>query len=147
VRAVANEEANAVIVRAAPADLVGVQEMIDSLDSGGLALLAAGDVHIVPLQQATASDVAEILRGVYHDYITSDSQGPARTRGFSARRARRGGGPLVQISIGVDARSNSLVISAPDDLFEQMETLINGLETAATDATRRYRVTPLERAN
>ncbi len=147
VRVVANAQTNTLLVRASPSDLVAVQQMIETLDSPEVGLVAGKDAHIVPLRNANASEVAEILREVYRDYIAPGSAGPGGTQGFTARRPRGAGGPAVEVSIGVDRRSNSLIISAPENLFTQMRTLIEGLEEAAAESTRRFRVMPLDRAN
>jgi type II secretion system protein D len=51
------------------------------------------------------------------------------------------------MSVDVDKRSNSLIVSAPDVVVAEVERLVEGLESAASDTERSYRVLPIENAS
>jgi type II secretory pathway component GspD/PulD (secretin) len=53
----------------------------------------------------------------------------------------------VQLSIGVDNRTNTLVVSASDSLYRQIEALVNSLDESAGQARRTVRVVSLQNAN
>jgi hypothetical protein len=50
------------------------------------------------------------------------------------------------MTIGVDARSNSLIVSAPEPLFEEVQTLVRQLDQP-TGSSEAVRVVPLKRAD
>ncbi len=53
----------------------------------------------------------------------------------------------MQMTIGVDERTSTLVVSASDSLFKQVQALVNSLDTAAFEAKKTIRVVPLERTS
>ena len=50
----------------------------------------------------------------------------------------------VALSIGIDARSNSLIVSCSELMYKDIKMLIEQLEAAAKDSTRTVRVVPLK---
>jgi type II secretory pathway component GspD/PulD (secretin) len=53
----------------------------------------------------------------------------------------------VQLSIGVDTRTNTLVVSASDSLYRQIEALVSSLDASAGQARRTVRVVSMQNAN
>ena len=51
------------------------------------------------------------------------------------------------MSIGVDARTNSLVVAAPDSLFQEVKELVEELDQAAVDSAQTLQVISLERTS
>ena len=51
------------------------------------------------------------------------------------------------MSVGVDTRTNSLVVVAPDSLFEEVKDLVEQLDQAAINTNESVRVVTLHRAN
>lgn len=146
VRAVADETSNAIIVRASPVDLVNVSRLIESLDDDKASQATAKAPRIIPLKHADADEVMAVLKGIYTDYLAAGSGGPLNLPGFSAKTGT-GGKRTSALSVGVDARSNSLVVSAPDLVYRQIQSLVESLDQAALQAGRSYRVLPLKNAN
>ncbi|MFO0948178.1 MAG: secretin N-terminal domain-containing protein [Planctomycetota bacterium] len=145
VRVVPDTTANALIVRASPVDLLNVQRLIESLDQTGLAESNARQPRIIPLKEASAEEVMQVLQTVYKDYLAPGSGGPLNLPGFAASVGGRG--RTAAISVGIDARSNSLVVLAPDPLFKQIESLVQSLQQVASETGRTYRVLPLRHSN
>lgn len=145
VRVVSDDTANALIVRASPVDMLNVQRLIESLDQEGLANANEKQPRIIPLKEASADEVLQVLQDIYKDYLQAGSGGPLNLPGFAASVSARG--KTSAISVGVDARSNSLVVAAPEFLFKQIESLVESLQKAAADSGRSYRVLPLKYSN
>jgi type II secretory pathway component GspD/PulD (secretin) len=57
------------------------------------------------------------------------------------------GARTVQLSIGVDTRTNTLVVSANDALFRQVESLVQALDDSANQARRTMQVVSMRNAN
>ena len=51
------------------------------------------------------------------------------------------------MAIGVDVRTNSIVISAPQPLFEEVEQLVQTLDQVTENTTQAVRVVTLRRSN
>ncbi len=123
-------------------------------------ILAHAKPRIIAVHNTPAEDMADVIRQVYQDRMTGGSgpgagqppgapqgpfQGPpgapqqffqqmAMFQGGGA--GRRGGGQrgsseeLPRMSIGVDGRTNSLVVAAPDPLFREVKDLVGQLDRA-----------------
>jgi type II secretion system protein D len=141
VRIVAEPQANALIVRASPVDLVNVKELIDSLD-----LSPASDKkpRIIALKQADAAEVLVVVKEVFEDYLTPGSGPPISVPGARGTTARL---RTTAMSVDIDPRSNSLIVSAPETVLGDVEELIKGLESAAADTQKSYRVIPIDNAS
>jgi serine protease Do len=72
------------------------------------------------IENAKAQVVADAVKDVYRDRLAD-----------AARKAAKGERPL---SIGVDAASNSVIVSAPASLLPEVERLIETLDSAATSS-------------
>ena len=51
------------------------------------------------------------------------------------------------MTVGVDARTNSLVVSAPDNLFSEVKLLVEQLDTIDTGSNETMKVVTLKRSN
>lgn len=138
VRIVAEPNSNALIVRASPVDLINVKELIDQLD---LPPATEKKPRIIPLRAAEAQDVLVVIQKVFADYLLPGSGPPLNVPGVTGQAGRS---RTTAMSIDIDERSNSLVVSAPDSVLAEVETLVQGLEAAAADTEKSYRVLPIE---
>ncbi len=111
---------------------------------------SARRTEVFPLKHSKAEAVAEVVKEVYRDLLKDSDKSP---RGRNQRRqksdgrygytyiygdeldgereAPKGKGSL---SIGVDATSNTLIVSAPDSLLREIGRLIEQLDQAAKAA-------------
>ena len=136
-----------------PADKVAeIEQVLEVLDTSDLPDTLRDRVpRMIPVRHAEVEEVAGIVREVYKDAIN-----PAAAAGagnpLAALLAGGGGGkkggaielPPTRMSVGVDARTSNLVVSADDALFRQVEELVESLDKAALDAQRTVRVVTLE---
>jgi type II secretion system protein D len=143
---------NALIVQASPRDMQQVAELISRLDTHNNHIQS--EVRIIKLEHATASDVAAILQSAIGAGIGGPTvqQGggfgaqpqpqPTTTGGTAGQRAAmirfltvdsRGrrllnSGILSDIKITTDPRANALLVTAPADDMELIETLVHQID-------------------
>ena len=145
VRVIADEAANALVVRASPVDLLNVKRLIDSLEDSAQLASSAREPKIIELKHQRAADVLEILREAYADYLQPGTGGPLNLPGFAARS--RSGDRTTALAIGVDESANRLIVSAPAPLFAEIQQLVTSLEQASSAGARSYRVLTLDSAS
>ncbi len=162
---------NALLVQAAPADVRLLEQMLTVLDRPGSPeeVAAESKPRLIPVVHTTANEIAEVLREVYQDrLVTGSGTGGARGGRMSPqqmmemfRRGREGGRegapggdtggrstePDVRMSIGVDARTNSVVVAAPEPLFEEVRSLVETLDQAASEENQTVQVLSLRNSN
>ncbi|QGJ72285.1 Hypothetical protein PBC10988_40030 [Planctomycetales bacterium 10988] len=155
---------NALIVQATANDLDTIQRLIEVLDDEDLPDTEVFPrPRLIPVVNTSATAIAEVIRDVYSDRLNNARGG--QQRGPSPEdivRALRGGGgrggggggnggeeDLPKMSIGVDERTNSLVVVAPEPLFREVEELVQTLDLAATseENSQVARVVTLKRTN
>ena len=115
---------NSLIVRAETPQLVSrIRTLIAGLD---IPTAAGGNIHVVYLRNAEALRVAETLRG-----LLSGSSNPAPTAPVvpgAAAGTSSGAAAPVSSSIQAYASTNSLVIVAPDHVYNSLRTVIEKLD-------------------
>ena len=115
---------NSLIVRAETPQLVSrIRTLIAGLD---IPTAAGGNIHVVYLRNAEALRVAETLRG-----LLSGSSNPAPTAPVvpgAAASTSSGAAAPVSSSIQAYASTNSLVIVAPDHVYNSLRTVIEKLD-------------------
>ena len=115
---------NSLIVRAETPQLVSrIRTLIAGLD---IPTAAGGNIHVVYLRNAEAVRVAETLRG-----LLSGSSNPAPTAPVvpgAAASTSSGAAAPVSSSIQAYASTNSLVIVAPDHVYNSLRTVIEKLD-------------------
>ncbi|MEM9702047.1 MAG: secretin N-terminal domain-containing protein, partial [Planctomycetota bacterium] len=144
--------ANALYVQGPRAGVRQVEQLLTVLDADSRPDNARDRLpRTIPVQHADVNEVAEIVLEVFKE---STADGMAAQMASRSRGGRGGGGgdnPLamlmgglggggdaqaVQLSVGVDNRTSRLIVSAPESLFEQVQTLVTDLDEAARVAER-----------
>jgi len=148
VRVVADPGTNSILVRANPIDFLTIKKLLDLYidinEADSLALMKTW--YVGPLKFATAVDVAHVLENVYHQQM---GHGPQQTQaggmqgmmfpGFGRQGAPAQGGAAGQritLSVGVDEQNNSLVLACSEVMKDDIQKLIDMMETQAKDHTR-----------
>jgi type II secretory pathway component GspD/PulD (secretin) len=136
---------NAIIAEANPADLAFIEQVLRVIDreSSDTEVETAGVPRLIPIVHSTAEEVAAVVRQVFSDRIATATapggQPPAATpedlmramrgqRGGSRRDERSTRGEETKMMLGVDQRSNALVVTAPEPLFRQVEALVKQID-------------------
>lgn len=152
----ANEGGNALVVTDTQANIRRLVEIIKALDTSVSALSV---VKVFALRYADAKTVANVLREVFAD-DTSTARGlDPRARFFAFMRGGRGSGGegeggasnegrpgASRVVATADERSNSLVVSAPEDLMPTIEQLVAAVDVDVEDLTE-IRVFPLRHSD
>jgi type II secretory pathway component GspD/PulD (secretin) len=154
---------NALIVHASPADLDLMEQLLTIIDRPDVPESTVNPrPRLIPVMNTGAAQIAEILREVYtermagarnqqqrqpspEEFIQMLRGGGGGRGGSSGSRSRQA--EVQKISIGVDARTNSLVVSASEPVFQEIEQLVKTLDHATTDSNQAIRVVTLKRSN
>ena len=153
VAVIADARSNSLLVRAAdPVRLAQIRKFAALLDSP---TSAAGNVHVVYLKNAEAVKLAETLRGIYSGTATPPGQAsgaaaPAEAAPSiaaadaaigSGTQATLGGGSMPTMMgdttpqpaavpgiIQADAATNSIIITAPDAVYNNLRAVVEKLD-------------------
>ncbi len=105
----ADKAINALIISAPDNEFRLLRAVIDQLD---VERRIEGDIHVVFLRFATASELVELLNQVVVTETAKDAQQPG----------------VVPVSVQADAATNSLVVRASDDDFRTIKSVIEKLD-------------------
>ena len=152
----ANESSNSIILTDTGTNARRIIEIVKALDNS---IAGIAEIRVFPLRHARAADAAQLLT----DFFTAGGTGGAAISGpqgrmaqmvFLQRQMQRGGtgaGPTsdpraaaIQISAVADERTNSVVVSAPQDLMPTITEILDRLDADEAALTRYFR---LERAD
>ena len=149
----ANEGGNALVITDTQRNIRRMAEIIKALDTTVSSLSA---VKVFPLKYADSKTVANVIKEVFATTDSSRNGGGGRGRfnfggggggplGGLFGGGGGGGGDTAATSSGrpgagkvvatADERSNSLVVSAPDDLMPTIEELVKSVDTNVEDVT------------
>lgn len=142
----ANEGGNALVITDAQQNIRRLAEIIKALDT---TVNSMSSVKVFSMRFADAKTVAEMVKEVFGG--SSSSSGSSGGRGefrfgdiFGGGRGDRGGSSssgtsgrpgASKVVATADERSNSLVVSAPDDLMPTIEQLVTSVDTNVEDVT------------
>lgn len=151
---------NALIVEANEADLQFIEQLLQVIDreSSITDIETAGMPRLIPVVYSSADEMANVVRQAFPDRIaTSGGQqqrGPSPEDLIRALRGQRGGGDdresrgeQQKMTIGVDARSNSLIVTAPEPLFRQVELLVQQIDQPGSMDSDIVSVVPVKKAD
>jgi len=167
---VANQRLNALVVQANDEDLQMIDDLLKVIDREGseTEIETAGKPRLIPLTYTDATEIASVLKEVYAGRIAGASSGQQQQRGSQEDMMRqmmqrmagggRGGsgggggnnevkGEPAKMTIGVDATSNSLIIAAPEPMFQEVNELVMTLDQAGTQTQEAIEVRTLHLAN
>ena len=149
---------NALIVEANPVDLAFVEQMLRVIDkeSSETDIETAGVTRLIPVIHSTADEVATVVRQVFADRIgTTQGGGQGQQpspedflRALRGQRSRREDsqtrGELQKMIIGVDSRSNSVIVTGPEPLYRQVEEMVRQIDQPGGTDTDVVSVVPIK---
>jgi len=156
---------NALVVQANPTDLNTIEQLLKILDQkeSPEEILVAPKARVIHVVNTQASEIADILKQVYQDRMVAGGPGggaqPPTPQEFiqMLRGGRRGGGgagssrtsaeDIQKMSLSIDERTNSLIVAAPEQLFQEVKLLVEELDAAAVKSGQTTRVVTLHKAN
>ncbi len=140
----ASADVNAVIITDMAANIDRVLEVISGLDQP----LSPVQVEVIPLEYATASEIAEALNSMFGEGTNLPPEMLARM-GIDPNTVQQGPGGFIgramQVKIVSDERTNSLVVSANEGRMEMIKSIVEKLDVD-TSADVVYKVFKLELA-
>ena len=157
----ANESSNSLVMTDTMSNIRRTVEIIRALDTS---IADISTLQVFPLQYADATEMAEVISGLFEDTSrnTAANQRGGRGGGPAAmfERMQRGGGDGGQTSVGeaqerqaafrvvavADERSNSLVVAAPAEVMPTIQELVAQMDTNVEDISE-VRVFPLQNAD
>lgn len=158
-RIVTDIRSNALYV-SGPADQIAeVEQILEVLDASELPQSLRDRVpRTIAVEHADVNEAAEIVEAVFKDAMTPDNpMGGRGGGGFNPLMMLMGGGgapapggrrqPSVQLTVGVDKRTNNLIVSCNDSLFQQIEKLVQGIDERAKQSRQTVRVVKLDQAD
>jgi general secretion pathway protein D len=144
----ANDSANALVLTDTRANVRRMVEIVNALDTS---VSSVSTVRVFPLKYADAKDLAAAVKELFTAPTTNNQQqgNNARQffRGFGGGGGGGGGGQggggdnaaaqrvVPHVSAVADDRSNSLVVSAPDEYIPTIEQLVREIDVSVTDVT------------
>lgn len=152
---------NCLIVQASAADLQLIERLLPMIDRDGSPedVQTAGKPRLIPVTYMAASTMADIIKQVYPDRVVSTNSGQQRQPSpEDFIRALRGGGgqngrggqaepEVSKMTVGVDARSNALIVTAPEPLFQEVQTLVASLDQAGLESDSSVSIVTLKQVN
>lgn len=151
---------NALIVQASPADLDLMEQLLRVIDRADVPESTVNPrPRLIPVQNTGAAQIAEILREVYQDKLVNANRqrqpSPEELiqmlrgggRGGAGGGSQRSAAEAQKVAIGVDSRTNSLVVSAAEPLFSEIRLLVETLDQATAETSQSIRIVTLKRSN
>ena len=149
---------NALVVQAGPTDIEQLLEIIDQKHSPE-EIRTKPKPRMIPVLFTSVEDVSNVVKSVYADRISAPASGGQQKQPNpedfikALRGGGKGGGDTApksepeKMTIGVDIRSNSLVVSASDPLFEEVKELVEQLDLAGDDTDQTMQVLTINSSN
>jgi type II secretory pathway component GspD/PulD (secretin) len=148
---------NALIVEANPTDLETIENLLKVIDREDSItdILTAGTPRLIPVIYSSADEVANVIKQVFANKIESSQAGGQRNqpspedmmralRGQrSSREASQARGEEQKMTIGVDARSNAIIVTGPQKLYEQVEAMVKLIDQPGSEEADVITVVPV----
>jgi general secretion pathway protein D len=142
----ANESSNAIVITDTQTNVRRMAEIISALDTS---IASISTIRVFPLQFADATQLAEVVRELFAADAARTAAGAGIPRAIMERFRMGGGGggggaqssdsearqAASRVVSVADERSNSLIVSAPEDLIPTIEELVDKVDTNITDIT------------
>ncbi len=138
IRAVADQRANAVVVTAPAETIPQIQELVKQLDTPSEAY---STLRVFPLQYADATEIANVIAGLYPDSTsatrtqTNAAGGRFSFRGqpFQAQQESSGGESKrllaeAKVVAMADTRTNSVIVSASPTTMNDIQAVVGQLD-------------------
>lgn len=152
---------NALYIRANSRDLELIEDFIEVIDQpeNPEGTQMSPKPRFIPVKYTTADSIAAVVRQVYSGRLTAEAGGGAQRQPSPQEfiQALRGGGrggqqqqnkgEEIKMTVGVDTRTNSLIVAAPDYLFNEVKALVEQLDVSELASDQIVRVYSLKSSN
>ena len=118
----ADARSNSLLARAGdPSRLRRVRELVAMLDTP---TSASGNIHVIYLKNAQAVKLADVLRAIH----SGESSGAQAAAPAGQAPAVGQGGAMASGIIQADAATNSIIITAPDAIYNNLRAVVEKLD-------------------
>ena len=156
---------NALFISGPSEQVNDIMAALEVLDTNELPESAKDRVpRMIPVEVADVTEVASIIKEVYKEQMDPVGGNPlaALARGggggggggFNPLAMMLGGGQPqgrqqrgIQLTLGIDERTNTLIVSSSEQLFRQVEQLVQAIDQSAREANNTVRVVTLNSSN
>lgn len=147
----ANESSNSIIMTDTQTNIRRMAEIIRAIDTS---VASISTIHVYPLQYANAKELATVITQLFANNTTSGGNqggGGGRRGGFGGFPGFPGGGgpgggaqtaaqsearqANSRVIAVADDQSNSLIVSAPEDIIPSITDIVMKIDTSTTDVT------------
>jgi hypothetical protein len=152
---------NALIVQANGTDLTLVEQLLEVIDQedSPLDVSTRGKPRLIKVEYQDAAGVATIVKELFADRMQQAGGGQQRQptpqeflqalRGGGGGRGGRGGGSQSELkesamTISVDARSNSLIVTSTQGLYDEVKAAVELIDQAGADTEEVTEVVAIE---
>lgn len=142
----ANESSNSILLTDTQTNIRRIAEIIRAIDTS---VAGISTIHVYPLQYANAKELATVITQLFANNAPgtpgSDRDRDRGRRGFfpfgppggsqpqaPQSEARQANSRVIAVA---DDQSNSLIVSAPEELIPQITDIVQKIDTSVTDAT------------
>jgi general secretion pathway protein D len=150
IRVVADPATNALLVQASPLDMLTIRNLLDKqLDAGVTDSEQVIKTFVIgPLKYAYAIDVASVIRDVYRESMNNNFRGLGQisspftgsTRAPASNLDANGNPKGVTLSLGIDDKTNSLIVACPTSMYNDIKKLVEQMEIAASDTKQTVKI-------
>jgi type II secretory pathway component GspD/PulD (secretin) len=139
-----DERKNTILVQGSRADRAMIEELIRLLDTPQVPeAVRTNQPRIIPLRNMDATRAEEVVRNVFRAVFTPPQ--PRYTPWGTARQPTLG---VLAPQLAVDTTTNSLIVSGPTAVVDQIAEFVERLDrTAAEDPARQLMIIPLQKLN
>lgn len=155
-RIVTDLRSNSLWVSGPPDKIAEIEAVLQLLDARELPQSLRDRLpRSIPVEYADIDEVAEVVENVFKDAMASEQQ-QMGGRNFNPLamlmgQAPQGGGGNRQrgpeLTLGIDRRTSHLIVSCNDNLFRQVEQLVQTMDQRAREARQTVRVVQLPTAD
>ena len=152
---------NALIVQANGTDLTLVEQLLEVIDQedSPVEVSTRGKPRLIKVEYQDATSVANIVKELFADRMQQPAGGQQRQptpqeflqalRGGGGGRGGRGGGAQSELkentmTISVDARSNSLIVTSTQALYDEVKAAVEMIDQAGADTEEVTEVAVIE---
>ena len=156
-RIIPDVRSNSLFVSGPPHQIDEVEDVLRILDASELPeQLRDRAPRYIAVKHAQVDEVAEIIRDVFKEELTPPQPAQQQRGGggganpFAALMGGGGGSAAaakVQMTLGIDYQNSRLYVSSNDPTFQQVQAMVEEIDSAALEARRAIRVVPLQHAS
>ncbi|MFN0132321.1 MAG: secretin N-terminal domain-containing protein [Phycisphaerales bacterium] len=128
----AQDSSNLIVVKAPAEQMEQIKSLVAQIDKADA---SAAPIRYIKLEHADAQVVAQALQRFFQDRQQVVSRG-----------GQREGTASGKVAIAGDRRSGTLIVSASDEDFAQLESLAQNFDKPAKGKSMQYRIIPLQNA-